>query len=84
MFPPQEQGRKAEHGVQWGNRDLAQPSPGVEEEPPTMVPGPPGVCERLYRTTDSGPEIVLPSSSPDEPTLRENSVKELPEKHSEN
>lgn len=49
-----------------------------------MVSGPPGVCEGLYRTSDSGPEIALPSSAPYEATHRENSVKELPEKYLKN
>jgi hypothetical protein len=36
------------------------------------------------RTANPGSEIVLPSSTPDEPTRRESSLKELPEKYSKN
>lgn len=59
------------------------PVQAEEEEPPTMEPGPPGVCERPCRTAGSGPEIALPSSTPDEPIHRESCVKELPGKDSE-
>lgn len=72
MFPPQQKGRKAEQGVQGFKPNPLQ---AEEKEPPTVMPRPPGVCERLCRSADSGPEIALPSSTPDEPTHRESSGK---------
>lgn len=53
MFPPQQKGRKAEQGVQGFKPNPLQ---AEEKEPPTVMPRPPGVCERLCRSADSGPE----------------------------